>query len=158
VTGSAAIGPVPARRPCREPRQLDAEPGLVDKDEVLGGDAVDPFGKACPSQGTGGGALGGDIGAPRLARPKGLVLRGKPSRLRVTQSTGRLDGLLRKVTLTRPPYGTSMPGSRGRPPDHSAEQHGADQSGDAGFVGKMSMKYCRQTACLSHSARPQTTT
>ena len=43
------------------PSQLGADPGLVDKDEVLGGDALDPFGK--------GGALGGDIGARSLARP-----------------------------------------------------------------------------------------
>ena len=35
-------------------------------------------------------SLGGDIGARLLARPKGLFWRGKPSRLRVTQSTGWL--------------------------------------------------------------------
>ena len=68
VTGSAAAGRLAARRPCREPRQLGADPGLVDKDEVLGRDALDPFGKACPWQGRGG----DDLGARLLARPKGL--------------------------------------------------------------------------------------
>ena len=90
MTGCGAIGARAARRARVKPRQLGADPGRVEKDEVLGCDALDPFDKACPWQGTGGGAFGGDIGARLLARPERLFLRVKPRRLRVTQSTGRL--------------------------------------------------------------------
>ena len=99
MTVSATVGPLAARRPCREPRQLGADPGLVAKDEVLGRDALDPFGK--------GGALGSDIGARLLARPKGLFLRGKPSRVRVTQSTGRLT-LTPVCAARRAPYSARL--------------------------------------------------
>lgn len=90
MTGGAAAGAPAARRARITPRQLGADAGLVENDQGLGRDALDLLGKACPWQGTGGGAFGNDIGAVLLARPECLFWRRKPRRLRVTQSTGRL--------------------------------------------------------------------
>ena len=82
VTGCGAVGALPPRGARIKPRQLGTDPGLVEKDQGLGRDALDPFDK--------GGAFGDDIGTSLLARPERLFLRAKPRRLRVTQSTGRL--------------------------------------------------------------------
>ena len=90
MTGRAATGALAARRARIKPRQLGADAGRVEKDEVLGRDALDLLGKACPWQGTGGGAFGNDIGTLLLTRPERLFLRRKPRCLRVMQSTGRL--------------------------------------------------------------------
>ena len=98
------------------PSQLGADPGLVDKDEVLGGDALDPFGK------------GGDIGARLLARPKGLFLRGKPSRLRVTQSPGRLT-LTPVCAASRAPYSARVPSLSAATICRSAAHCGAPRRG-----------------------------
>lgn len=82
VTGCGAVGALPPRGARIKPGQLGADPGLVEKDQGLGRDALDLCDK--------GGAFGDDIGARLLARPERLFLRVKPRRLRVTQSTGRL--------------------------------------------------------------------
>ena len=82
MAGSGAIGALTAWCAGIEPRQPGADPALVEKDQVLGRDGLDGFGK--------GGAFGEDIGAPLLARPERLFLRTNPRRWRVTQSTGRL--------------------------------------------------------------------
>jgi hypothetical protein len=50
VTGSAAVGLLAARRPCREPRQLGADSGLVDKDEVLGAMLLTRSAKLAPGR------------------------------------------------------------------------------------------------------------
>ncbi len=64
VAGRGAIGALAARLPRIKPRQLGADPGLVEKDQILGRDALDGFGK--------GGAFGGNVRARLLARPEGL--------------------------------------------------------------------------------------
>jgi hypothetical protein len=95
MTGSAAAGALAARCPRIKPGQLGADAGLVEENEGLGRDALDPLGK--------GGAFGGDISTLLLARPECLFLRGKPKRLRVTQSTGRLT-LIPLCAVSRAPY------------------------------------------------------
>jgi hypothetical protein len=99
MTGRAAIGALAARRARIKPRQLGADAGLVEKDEVLGCDALDLLGK--------GGAFGNDIGAVLLARPERLFLRRKPRRLRVMQSTGRLT-VTPVCAANRAPYSAKV--------------------------------------------------
>ena len=82
MAGCGAIGALAARGARIKPRQLGADPGLIEKDQVRGRDGLDRLLK--------GGAFGNDIGASLLARLERLFLRAKPRRLRVTQSTGRL--------------------------------------------------------------------
>lgn len=78
MTGGAAAGAPAARRARITPRQLGADAGLVENDQGLGRDALDLLGKACPWQGTGGGAFGNDIGAVLLARPECLFCAASP--------------------------------------------------------------------------------
>jgi hypothetical protein len=82
VTGCGAVGALPPRGARIKPRQLGADPSLVEKDQGLGCDALDRHSK--------GGAFGDDVGTRLLTRPERLFLRVKPRRLRVTESTGRL--------------------------------------------------------------------
>ena len=64
------------------PGQIGADPGRVENDQGLRRDGLDSLGK--------GSAFGGDIGTHLLTRPERLFVRVKPTRLRVTQSPGRL--------------------------------------------------------------------
>ena len=95
MAGCGAIGALAARRARIKPGQLGADPGLVEKDEVFGCDALDCLSK--------GGAFGGDIGTRLLTRPERLFLRVKPKRLRVTESTGRLTWIP-VCAASRAPY------------------------------------------------------
>ena len=70
MTGRAATGALAARRARIKPRQLGADAGLVEKDEVLGRDALDLLGK--------GGAFGNDIGTLLLTRPERLFCAASP--------------------------------------------------------------------------------
>jgi hypothetical protein len=99
VARRGAVGALAARRARIQPRQLGADPGLVEKDQVLGRDALDGFGK--------GGAFGGNIGTRLLARPERLFFRAKPRRLRGVESTGGLTPTP-VCAANRAPYSASV--------------------------------------------------
>jgi hypothetical protein len=64
------VGPEPLGGPGIKPGQLGGDAGLVDEDEIVGIEGLEPLAERLP--------LGGDIGPVLLTRPERLLWNGPP--------------------------------------------------------------------------------